>query len=599
VNVIANSGTIAATRSGDNGTAAAIVDKSGTLELIQTNGAIGVTNTGLGDLGTAIDVGANTTGVVVRQMAAASAGPAPVIAGNVLFGSGNDALDIQAGSILGKVDFGGGTNILTLSGSGLYRGTLVNTGSLAVTVGSGSTLDVQNLGTVNLASLTAADNSNVGVTVGQAGHTLYNVAGEASFGTGTKLLVALDHVGSAAGTYTIIDAGTLTGAENLTSSVVTLPFLFNSSLTSDAATGEVVLEVEMKNAGELNLNRSETAILDAAIDAADADKGMAAVFLNVADSATLKNTLQQLMPEHAGGAFETATRGLRLAADILDSPKPVGGLWLQQLVWGQSKSVGQTSSYDLSSWGVTGGYDVPIGKLGSVGLTAGYFYGKDGHLNTQLTSQHYDGGVYWRGIFGPLHSWARATAGTVRFDSRRDLHGVAGDDTVTRSAEGKWNGRLYSGSAGLSYEIRTGRLSIRPNASVEYYKLKEKGYSETGGGDAMNLTVASRDSDETAANGTLSVGYDLLGMGPDDTWLRVELEGGRREILSGSLGNTVAWFKDGQAFALVPEQRTSGWRGAARALGGGTGMSFVAEANAEEQQGQAGIGGRLGLNLAL
>jgi hypothetical protein len=599
VNVIANGGTIAATRTGDNGSAAAIVDKSGTLALVQNNGALGVTNTDLGDLATAIDIRANTTGAVVRQIAAASGAAAPVISGNILFGTGNDTLDIQAGSVIGKVDFGGGTDILTLSGAGLFRGTLANSDALAVAVGTGSTLDVQNLGTVNLASLTTGVNSNIGVTVGNGGHTLYNVAGTASFGTGTKLLVTLDHIGTAAGTYTIIDAGTLTGAENLTSSIVTLPFLFTSKLTPDAATGEVELEVQMKSAGELQLNRSETAILDAATEAADGDKSVAAVFLNVADAATLKNTLQQLMPDHAGGAFETATKGSRLAAAILDSPHPVGGLWMQQLVWGTSKSVGQTSSYDLSSWGATGGYDVPIGRLGSVGLTAAYFYGKDGHLNSQLTSQHYEGGAYWRGEFGPVHGWARATAGTIRFDNRRTFSGAVTDGTVTRAADGKWTGRLYSGSAGLSYEKRMGRLTLRPNGSIEYYKLKEKGYTETGGGDAVDLTVAARDSDETAANALVSVGYDLMGTGADDSWFRLELEGGRRQILSGSLGNTVASFKGGDQFTLTPEDRTSGWRGAVRAIGGGPGVNFLVEGNAEQQQGNTGIGGRLGLNLAI
>jgi hypothetical protein len=242
---------------------------------------------------------------------------------------------------------------------------------------------------------------------------------------------------------------------------------------------------------------------------------------------------------------------------------------------------------------------VSVGKLGSVGLTAAYFYGKDGHLSSQLASHHYEGGVYWRGAFGPIHGWARATAGTVHFDSTRTLTGTITGGTVTRAADARWNGRLYSGAAGLSYEARTGRLSIRPNASIEYFKLKEKGYTETGGGDAMNLTVDSRDSDETAANALLSLGYDLMGTGPDDTWLRLELEGGRRELISSSLGNTVAAFKGGDPFTLTAEERTSGWRGAVRAIGGGSSMSFVLEANAEEQQGNTGIGGRLGLNLAL
>ena len=598
VNAISNSGSIIAKRSGDKGTAAAIVDHSGTLALIQNNGTIGVTDYDtLGDSATAIDLRANTTGAVVRQVAAASGRPAPLIGGNILFGTGNDTLDIQAGSVIGKVDFGGGTDVLLINGGGLFRGTLVNSDGLAVGVGGGSTLDVTNLGAVNLASLTTASGANIGVTIGDTGHTLYNVAGAATFGTGTKILVTLQKVGTASGIYTIIDAGTLVGAENLTSSIVTLPFLFNSNLTTDAATGQVKLDVQLKSSGELGLNASETAIIDAALDAADFDRPMAAVFLSVDDAVTLKHTLQQLMPDHAGGAFEAATKGSRLAGEILADPRPIKGIWLQQVAWGSSKSIGDTSSYDVSGWGATGGFDYSLGALGSVGLTGAYLYGKDGKGDNELASNHYEGGVYWRAGAGPLRAWARATAGKIKFDSTRNFTGTANGVTVTRSADGKWNGTIYSATAGLSYEARMGRLSLRPNALIEYYKLTEKGYTETGGGEAMDLTVRKRSSNETAANAMLTVGYDLMGLDPESTWLRVEVEGGRREILSGKLGKTVASFGDGDPFTLTPEDRTSGWRGGLRVLAGGSAMSIVAEANAEELQDKVSLGGRLGVSF--
>ncbi|MFL6739590.1 MAG: autotransporter domain-containing protein [Sphingomicrobium sp.] len=599
VNQIFNAGSILATRTGTDGTAGAIIDRSGTLSLVQNSGKIGVTNAGdIGDKATAIDLSANGAGTTVRQIAPGSGAAAPIIAGSILFGAGNDLLDIQAGSVIGKVDFGAGTNAMNLGAGALYRGTMVNSAGLAVNLGAGARLDVQNLGTVDLASLTAGTGALLGVTIGETGHTLYNVAGAASFGTGSKVIVTLDHVGTAAGTYTILDAGTLIGGENLTSSVVTLPFLFNSTLTSSAATGQVSLTVNLKGTGELGLNASESEILGAALDAADADRNVAAVFLATADSGTLKSTLQQLMPEHAGGAFEAATKGSRLSAGILADTRPFRGIWLQQVAWGSSKSIGDTSSYDVTGWGVSGGYELPIGPLGSVGLTGAYLYGHDGKGNNELLSNHFEGGVYWRGGIGPLRAYARGTAGTISFDSTRRFTAALGGGTVAREADGKWHGRLYSGTVGLSYEARMGRFTIRPNAAIEYYKLTEKGYTETGGGGAFDLTVRARHSDETAANAMLSLGYDLLGLDPESGKLRVEIEGGRREILSGSLGQTVASFGDGDPFTLTPEKRTSGWRGGLRVLGGGSVMSFGAEANAEQQQGKVSLGGRVGLTVA-
>jgi len=169
---------------------------------------------------------------------------------------------------------------------------------------------------------------------------------------------------------------------------------------------------------------------------------------------------------------------------------------------------------------------------------------------------------------------------------------------ITRTADGSWSGTLVSATGGLSYQLRTGRLSLRPNALLEYYRLKEDGYTETGGGTAFDLAVDGRSSTESAVSGGLTVGYDLLATNTREPWLRVELEGGRRQILSGKLGNTVAHFDGGDDFTLSPDARTSGWRGALRLSGGGAGVGLIAEVNAEEQQGRASIGARAGVQLA-
>jgi hypothetical protein len=83
----------------------------------------------------------------------------------------------------------------------------------------------------------------------------------------------------------------------------------------------------------------------------------------------------------------------------------------------------------------------------------------------------------------------------------------------------------------------------------------------------------------------------------ESAWMRLELEGGRRQILSGSVGDTIASFGSGTPFTLTPDDRTSGWRGGLRLLGGGSSVTFFAEANAEQQQGDVSIGGRLGISL--
>ena len=649
VATIRNSGTISATRTGSEGSAAAIVDKSGSVTLLENKGTIGISDAAaLGEKAVAFDFSANTGGVTVRQLAAASGKPAPVISGTMLFGSGSDTLDLADGTVsgaarfgagnnrlalsgdaavagpvffgggadtvqlagtstlIGNIDFGGGSDILTLGGTSMYRGTLAGSGGLAVTVGAGSTLDVTNTGQVNLASLTTGTGSTIGVSVGAGtgAVTLYNVAGEANFGADTTIDVNLLTLGGVAGTYKIVQAGTLTGAGNLSSSADELPFLYGSSLTTSTP-GEVSLVIRLKTAEELGLNGSEADILGAVIGAADKDAPVAAVFLGIADQVMLRNSLQQMLPEHAGGAFETATKGSRLTAGILaeQGAGRIGsgkwGAWAQQVAWGTSKSIGSTSSYDLSGWGAAAGVERQFGPAAALGVSLAYLTGKDGWGNNELMSSQYEGGVYWRGDFGPLHGFARATAGAIDFDGERTFSGTVDGATISRTAEGEWNGRLYSAVAGVSYLARMGRFSLRPSAVLEHYKLSEKGYTETGGGEAFDLTVRKRSSDETAATAMLGLGYDLLSLQADQPWMRVELEGGRREILSGSLGQTVASFGNGDPFTLTPEERTGGWRAALRAIGGGAGLALSGEVSGEEQQGKASIGARVGLEFAL
>jgi hypothetical protein len=592
VNTIRNSGRIDAALAGTGGSTAAIVDKSGTLTLVENSGTISG--------GTAIDLSANTSGATVRQLAVSS-GPAASIIGDIKFGTGNDVLQIQAGSLTGNVDFGGGSDSFELGGT--FRGQLANSAGTSVTVGSNGLFDVQTVGAVNLASLTTASGGSIGVTIGDSGSTLYNVAGTANFGQGSKVVVTLQSLGSGTGSYKIVDAGTLVGGSNLTSSVVVLPFLFESSLTASDATGEVTLDIGLKDKDELGINTSEAAIIDAALAAADSDAPIAAIFLQTADSATLRGTLQQLLPEHAGGAFEIATRGTRLSSRILTDPAaPLAdlgklSLWFQQVGWRSTKSIGSTSGYKLSGWGSSMGAETPVGKLGSVGVMLGYQAGRNSRGESDLISNEYEGGVYWRGGVGPLRGFARATAARLDFDETRRLNVTAGSASVDREAVGEWSGTLYSATAGAFYDARFGRFSLRPLVSVEHFKLTEKGHSESGGGDGFDLIVDGRSSSETNANAMLAVGYELLGLDHSGPWIRVELEGGRREHLGGKVGDTTARFADGDPFTLVAEKRTSGWQGAFRVLGGGSGTTIGAEINAEQQQGDTSVGGRISAQI--
>lgn len=646
VRSLANSGRIQADAAGD-GTAVAISDKAGTLALVENSGS--VIATGKSGNAVAIDLSANDAGATVRQLVVAS-GSGPAISGDILFGAGADTLDIADGSVngttsfgagdnrltlsgdakytgdaifgagadtialagtstmTGALDFGGGADSLTLGGSAVFTGTLLNGTGAAIDV-SGGKLLVQGTDAVAVSSLAVSGQGTIGVNIdAQAGKfTQYLVSGAANFETGSKVVVSLANVSEAEGDYLIVKSGSMTGGANLASDAAALPFMFKSDIRADDAAGEVTLNVARKSTTELGLNRSQASAYDAIFKVLDSDAEVANVFLGYADGGDFRHAVASMLPDHAGGAFETVTQGSRATARYLADPNaPMSdqggwGFWLQQVAWGTSKGIGNTSSYDITGWGASGGLEVKTGGFGNFGLSIAYLSGKDsdGDTSNEVAANQVELAAHWRGQWGGLNAFARVSAAQIDFDGVRVFSGRIGSETVSRTARGGWDGKLYSAAGGLSYEMRFGRFSLRPAAAIDYYKLDEDGYTETGGGDAFNLTVLGRKSDELAATGSIAAGLNFGSRDPDSTWMRVELEGGRRQIVGGSLGATVAQFKGGERFTLEPEQRTDGWVGKLRAVGGLGDFQLGGEASAEEQQGRVALAFRVSLNIGL
>ncbi|WP_334000756.1 hypothetical protein [Sphingomonas aurantiaca] len=70
-------------------------------------------------------------------------------------------------------------------------------------------------------------------------------------------------------------------------------------------------------------------------------------------------------------------------------------------------------------------------------------------------------------------------------------------------------------------------------------------------------------------------------------------------LVGGGLGATSASFEGGQSFTLTPEERTSGWVGKLRAVGGGAAFRMGGEFGAEQQQGRVALPLRASLQIGL
>ena len=643
VTAIRNTGLVEAT-GGKDADVGAIVDRSGGVGLVENGGRVFATVAAGGNgRGVAIDLSASNAGATVRQYRVSDTAQTPMLKGEIRFGGGDDLLDVTAGSVAGTALFGNGADRLLLSGAGTFAGRaefgagadrLALSGSSVFTgladfgggadlleIGSGTRFDARVLNSVNLVvnltggtfhaaqtgnvqlgALNLGTNSRIGIDINPetGARTNYVVAGNAGFGAGSKLTVRLASITTSPGRYSFLQAGSITGGANLSFDDASLPILFRGRLESSA--NEVALVLSRRTAADLGLNGSATRAYDAIFASLDTDGDIASAFLAIHDRETAQAAMAQMLPDHAGGVFETVTVASRATARFLADPNPAvldmhgWGFWLQQAAWGTSKDIGSTAAFDISGWGAAAGAELQLGGAGNLGLSLAYLAGKDanGDNDNQVRSDQYELAGYWRLRRGGFNAFARASAAMIDLTGLRYFIGTDGQgQPVTRTASGNWNGQLYSASAGLSYELRMGRLSLRPAASLDYYRLSEDGYSETGGGNGFNLIVEDRDSDELAGTFTLAAGLNFGSAEAGQTWVRAEIEGGRRQIIGGSLGATVARFEGGNPFTLEPEARTDGWTGALRLTGGSEGTMLGAELSAEEQSGRASVAFRV------
>ncbi|QDH35737.1 autotransporter domain-containing protein [Porphyrobacter sp. YT40] len=597
------------------GSAVAILDRSGTLGLIENSGAISASGAdAASNRNVAIDLSARTAGSIVRQTAVSSGNPAPSIIGDIRFGSGNDLLELLDGGVSGTVSFGGGTNQLLMSGDAIFSGTAdfgggAGTLRIADTAGLGGRLaNAQNVavnlaggtlaltGPATIASLDVGATGVIGATLGGAAgtDTAITVTGTANFATGSKIRIRLADLDTAGGTYTVISAGSLTGGSNLTADSALVPFLYKAALAVSG--NNINVAITRKATADLGLNASESAAFDSLFDALGEDDKVAGLFLGINNAEVFQAYVAQTLPDHAGGTFEGLSQGLRaFDRHFMDPNTPFDEEGKFRIIadfanWNLDKERGDSAAFDLTGLGFRGGAEYLTG-FGAVGVTGSWLWSKhkNGPFDNSVLGDSYEAGVHWRGKFGPVIGFARVGAGKSSFSGSRVFAGGTGTDAVNYTIQRDWDGDFVTATGGVSIEGGSQFFFFRPSVVIDYLRLKEDGYTETGGGDALNLTVEDRASKEVGINGAVAVGADLWGMQARDTgWFRLEAEGGWRELLTSDLGATRARYGEGDLFTLNPEGRDSGWFARARALGGDGSYKIAGELGLEEQFGEIG-----------
>lgn len=560
-----NASAIQAAVTGQTANAAAVVDRSGTLSEVENIGIISatrsLTNVAQPITGQAIalDLSQNTSGVHIIQTMPTGAVLTPAITGSVLLGSGNDRVEILGGSVTGDlVDLGAGANALTIDNGATVTGRLDSAGgTVGLTVNKGS-LQINDASQLKLTSLNLGAGSSLVVTadpsLGLA--TSLDVAGTADIATGAKIGVRFNSIQQGSATYTLIHATTLNAGTIDSTLLGNVPFLYTSSLATNAAAGTVTATLSLKTAQALALPSTTAGAFNAVLANIGRDPGLTGALLAQNTRTGFTTLYNQLLPNHSGSLFNIMAASVNAFAKPLDDRQdPVGGgFWLQEANLGLVAN-GHADDPGYKGWsiGAVGGYEIPRTPLGILGVTFGastnQVYPDNTDSAENLHATLLDAGVYWRMTRGAFSANARISGDYARVTSNRVIEVLGGEGlAISRTANGHWSAFGVDARAMASYEAHFGRnIYVRPQAVVDYVRFVEGSYSESGGGDGMDLAVNSRASSRFSAFAGVAVGALY---GPDRSWGPEALVG-YKAVASEVLGVTTARFvAGGDSFTL-------------------------------------------------
>jgi hypothetical protein len=571
VTTLTNNGSILASAGGGVATVMAIQDLSGSLTSITNTGSLqallGPNAAGDPITGTttAIDVRANTTGVTILQTGIpATATPTnpdtdgdgvpdanePIIAGDILLGSGADTVDIRNGSVLGDIDFGAGADTLSITGGGVVRGALsTSDGNLTINVANG-VLDARHTTQLAISELNVGSDGELIITVDPVNSSAggFNVAGTATLADGAGLGVRFTSLLDAPQRFTLIDATTLNyGAIDFDSIDRNSPFLYIVEAGANVPAGQVFVDVRRRTAAEADLIASEASMFEAfygGLGAAGA-QNIRNAFLAQTGREEFIGLYEQLLPEHSGGPLLSLASGVDAVTRALTGRNASAApgetsAWVQEINFYADKDKTDTYGFRSEGFGVAGGVERGTG-LGAVGVSLAFtssdLEDPESAAEEVLSANLLELGLYWRAQGQYWTTWARAAAGYASFNSKRRFIGGG----LNLSNEAEWNGFTLAAAGGASYERNFGRFSVRPEVYAEYFSLSEDGHVETGGGDGFDLELDDRKGHMFSATAAINFG---MSMGAN-SWLRPELRVGWRQNISVDPGETIGRFRSG------------------------------------------------------
>lgn len=564
---IDNEGFISAELSEGGASATAILLESESVTRIRNAGRIAATGSLLADNASptliAIDARQLSTGLhILQEQNSAEGAGAPTLQGDILFGDGDDLLEILAGTVNSNVRFGDGMDRLVIDG-GSFTGSIDSgDGQLTVDVENG-TLALGLSDRIDITSARFGDGGTLNLVLGanSASTDTLVASGAVNFEAGSEFIVSLSELIGAGGTFQVLSAGTLNIAEeDVILETVETPFLYNASLERDPNdSNALVLSLTRKTAAEAGLDANRAAVYDAAITLFEDVTSLGNAIASIRDADSFYRAYDQLLPEYAASAIQFALAAHDAAAGALStrlrnarlSPDQLAGIWIQE--FGYFADRAETTfgpGYRGQGVGLAVGLDRPWGPFYAVGVTlagAASDIEQVGLPHEPMTALMGQFSAYAAADVGLLDVSFTASAGINRFETNRLIQiGNFGGNTTA-----SWSGWHYSAAVQAGRDITLGDWILRPELALTWLSITEDGFNEVAQGNTpadLALYVDSRTTSALTGGATFTVGRMYRRAG---SWWLPYARVGYRGDFSGSTATTTARFgENGTPFTL-------------------------------------------------
>ena len=588
-----NSDTILVDVKGPASSAYGIIDRSGTLATFTNSGIIETINPeGSSGETIAADLSANTAGLsflnsgtIIGDVMLGAGSQSMSITGGTITGdltfqagptkSGSSSLTMDGGLITGRVSLGSGNHVVFMSNGAVLNGGLVQSGGdidlslnqsqLSVLSTAPLTVSTANIGAGSTLTFDIAGNSQA------VGAAVLSSAGQITIDADAQITATVSAIVDATQTYTIVQAGSL-NVEAPLSDIVNSSNSFMNTLSfsvSPTDSNAILLSVERKSASDLGLGPNFATIYNSFATALNNDRPITAALSSLQTQEEFRVSILQLLPDTSGATLQAALNNQDMGTGMIrrrlvavaksglpnHAQGDIAGFWAQALGGFASQDAkGEQAGFSVWGLGIAIGADMPVFDRAHIGISLRESW-QSASLNISDNSpvEFYTTQLSAYGHHQNDHFYTQAilTAAYNTYETMRNVE-FGG---LERMAVGKWDGYQWGGSVETGAILSWDMYQVSPYVRGAYVNIHESNYTETLGGDGINLIVGDKNADSFRG----SVGFTLDRDFPIyyDSYVEAEFRANyTRDILNDPVSLTANFVAGDTPFTVTGNKRS-------------------------------------------